>query len=330
MNNFLLKENFESEIDEIKNELFILSNKNKIHIAISNYGARVVSILMPDNKGKQTELIVGFGNLNDFVHSKERYYGAIVGRYCNRIANGKFILEGKEYILNVNNRPNALHGGPSGMHSKMWTILKSDSQTLVLTYISKDGEEGYPGELTTIVKYTLNDDNELKIEIEATTNKTTIVNITNHNYWNLNGEGSGSILNHNLKINASKYLQIGETQIPIGIENVENTVFDFKKMNTIGSRIFEKNEQLNFGNGYDHNYILDKGKTLLPELIATVVGDLSNIKMEIFTTEPGVQLYTGNFMPGNNFMKNGCNDLARTAFCLETQTLFVQENVEKL
>jgi len=299
-------------------KLFYLTN-GKIKAAITNYGARVVSLLVPDSAGVPRDVIVGFGDARSFISGKERYFGAIVGRYGNRIANGKFQLDGVTYQLDTNNAPNALHGGPTGMHSRVWDAVQKDSQTLVLTYVSPDGEEGYPGTLTTTVTYTITKNNELAIAYDITTDKTTVINITNHNYWNLNGEGSGTINNHRLMIKASKMTAVDSTLIPVAIVPVANTPFDFTVLHTIGERINANDTQLRYGKGYDHNFILDKGITANPEHIAAVQGDQSGIVMDIYSTEPALQFYGGNFMQGFNKLKCGKQDEHRTAFCLETQ-----------
>lgn len=315
----LSKEKFDTVVDGVKNSLYYLTNKNNFKAAVTNYGARMVAFELPDKNGKLTEVVLGFDNVKDFITGAERFFGAIVGRYGNRIAKGKFTLDGKSYQLDLNNGTNTLHGGKTGFFSRMWTAVQPDSQTVVLTYISKDGEEGYPGTMTTKVTYQLTDENELHINYEISTDKKTVCNVTNHNYWNLNGEGSGTINNHQLMIKAAKYTPVDSTLIPTGIAAVAGTPFDFTTLHTIGERVDADNTQLKYGKGYDHNYVLDKGITKTPELIATVKGDVSGIVMDIFTTEPGVQFYGGNFMQSKNILKSGVKDDFRTAFCLETQ-----------
>ncbi len=312
-------EAFESEIDGKKTSLFFLKNKNNFQAAITNYGARMVGFLVPDKNGKLVDIVVGFGSVAQFKASKEPFFGAIVGRYGNRIAKGKFTLDGKEYTLDLNNGPNTLHGGKTGFHNRVWEGTQLDSNTVEMKYVSLDGEEGYPGKVTTKVIYQLNDKNELSMSYEITTDKKTVVNVTNHNFWNLNGEGSGTINNHLLLVKATKYTPVDSTLIPTGIEVVANTPFDFTKPTTIGARVNDENAQLKYGKGYDHNFVLDKGITATPQHIATVEGDLSGISMKILTTEPGLQFYGGNFMQSKNTMKSGTKDDFRTAFCLETQ-----------
>jgi aldose 1-epimerase len=250
----------------------------------------------------------------------EPYFGALVGRYANRIGNARFILEGKEYKLVANNGPNALHGGPSGFHAQVWNAKQSNTSTLELSYISRDGEEGYPGNLDVKVIYTLTGNNELKIEYTAATDKATVVNLTNHAYFNLNGEGNGSITDHLLMINAEKFTPVDNTVIPTGdLRSVEGSPFDFRKDTPIGARINAEDEQLRYGLGYDHNFVLNKNKDT-PELAAHVTGIQTGIQMEVLTTEPGLQFYSGNFLDGKTRDgKGGKSYPFRTGFCLETQ-----------
>jgi aldose 1-epimerase len=313
------KKKFESVIDDKLTSICFLKNKNNFQAAVTNYGARMVSFLVPDKNGKLTETVIGFDNVHDFATAGERYFGAIVGRYGNRIAGGKFTLDGKTYQLDLNNGPNSLHGGRTGFHSRVWDMVQTDSQSVELTYISKDGEEGYPGNLTTKVRYRLNNDNSLQIDYIITTDKKTVINLTNHNYWNLNGEGSGSINQHQLMIKAANYSWVDSTLIPVGNVPVAGTPFDFNIFHTIGERINDEQIQLQYGKGYDHNFVLNKGLTDSAQMVASVIGDLSGIQMDIYTTEPGLQFYGGNFMQGKHILKNGKRDDFRTAFCLETQ-----------
>lgn len=310
---------FDSTIDGKKVQLAYIANKNGIKAAVTNYGARMVGLLVPDKNGVPTDVCIGFDNIKDYASATERYFGAIVGRFGNRIAKGKFTLDGKEYQLPLNNGVNSLHGGPKGFHSVMWDMVQPDSSSVVLTYVAADGEEGYPGKLTVKVEYRITDADEVVMNYEISTDKKTVVNVTNHNYWNLNGEGSGTINDHELMIKATKYTPVDSTLIPTGIEPVAGSPFDFTTAATIGSRVDAENTQLKYGKGYDHNYVLDKGITAQPELIVTVKGDKSGIAMDVLTTEPGVQFYGGNFMGGKNTLKNGTKDDFRTAFCLETQ-----------
>ncbi|WP_235985777.1 aldose epimerase family protein [Mucilaginibacter segetis] len=309
---------FEKTIDGKQTHLYILKNKNGMEAAMTNYGGRVVSLLVPDKNGKMTDVVLGFESVEGFQNSKEPYYGATIGRYGNRIAKGKFTLDGKQYTLFTNNGPNTLHGGKKGYQDVVWDANQLDSSTLELTYLSKDMEEGFPGNLKIKVVYSLTDDNALKITYEATTDKNTVVNLTNHAFFNLNGEGSGTILNHIVQIDADKYTPVDSTLIPTGkIEPVAGTPFDFTKPTTIGARINNDNQQLKNGNGYDHNFVLNKHDMNTP--IATVIGDKSGIEMQIFTDEPAMQFYSGNFMQSMNVMKRGIKDAFRTSFAMETQ-----------
>lgn len=303
---------------ELGTGLFILKNKH-ITAAVTNYGARWVSMIIPDKNGILTDVVTGFDSLNGFIHSTEAYYGATVGRYANRIAKGKFELEGNTYTLATNIPPNHLHGGIIGFHAMVWEVLKAEENFLELVYFSKDMEEGYPGNLSVRVTYLLTDEDEMKINFEATTDCTTVVNLTNHAYFNLNGQGSGNIYDHRLTINADHFTPVDETSIPYGTyAEVRDTPFDFRGGKLIGADIEQDHQQIKYGSGYDHNFVLNKTTGEL-SFAAEAVGDRSGIKMQVFTTEPGLQLYTGNFMAGNNLLKGGLMDQRRYAFCLETQ-----------
>lgn len=313
---------FGDTVDGKPTALYVLKNKNNAEAAVTNYGARVVSLLVPDKKGVLTDVVVGYDSIGKYVHQPESFFGAIVGRYGNRIAKGKFALEGKTYTLATNDGPNHLHGGKKGFGAKVWDARQLNDSTVELSYLSKDGEEGYPGNLRVKVTYTLTGDssNELKIDYEATTDKATVLNITNHSYFNLNGQGSGTINNHLLQLNAATYTPVDSTLIPTGkIEPVTGTPFDFQTPTAIGTHIGDENIQLKYGKGYDHNFVLNSNKGSGLNLAATVLGDQSGIFMEAYTLEPGVQFYGGNFMKGSNPIKGGKKDDYRTAFCLETQ-----------
>lgn len=316
----LVADSFKKEIDGKQTTLYTLKNKNNAEAIFTNYGGRLVSLLVPDKDGKLVDVVVGFKSVNDYEKSTEPYFGATIGRYGNRIAKGKFTLEGKTYSLFTNNGQNTLHGGKKGYQYVVWDATQPSANTLVLHYLSKDGDENFPGNLDVKVSYTLTDDNELKMDYEAKTDKTTIVNLTNHAFFNLNGDGSGEILNHEVQIYADEYTPVDSTLIPTGkIEKVKGTPFDFTKATTIGARINDKNEQLTFGKGYDHNYVLNKTKAMGMFHAATVKGDKSGIVMDIYTQEPGLQFYSGNFMQGKNTFKTGAKDDFRTAIALETQ-----------
>lgn len=275
---------------------------------------------LADKNGKQTDVVTGMNSVKGFKSSTEPYFGATIGRVGNRIAKGQFTLEGKQYQVPLNNGKNALHGGVKGFQDVVWDVEKKNNNTLVFSYVSPDGEQGFPGNLTVKVTYTLEADQSIKMEYEATTDKTTVVNLTNHAFFNLNGEGSGTILNHELQIYADQFTPVDEGLIPSGeLMSVKNTPFDFTSRHTIGERIEMKDEQLKFGKGYDHNYVLSEAKN--KELIhaATIAGDVSGITLDIYTEEPGIQFYSGNFMQGKNVFKSGAKDDFRTAFALETQ-----------
>ena len=285
---------------------------------ITNFGGRLVSLYVPDKNNKLIDVVQGFSSVNGYQKSTEPYFGATIGLYGNRIAKGKFVLEGKSYTLYLNNGPNTLHGGKKGFQDVMWDAVQPDSSSIELSYLSKDMEEGFPGNLKVKVIYTLTDDNSLKISYQASTDKTTIVNLTNHAFFNLNGENSGTILNHRVQIKADRYTPIDSTFIPTGsLEDVAGTPFDFRKGYSIGSRINDHNEQLSNGKGYDHNFVLNPHSTRTS--VASVIGDKSGIVMEVFTDQPGLQFYSGNFMQAKNTMKGGHKDEYRTAFAMETQ-----------
>lgn len=316
----LLADSFKRTTDGRETGLYVLKNSKHAAAVFTNYGGRLVSLLIPDKTGKLTDVVVGFNSVNAYEKSTEPYFGATIGRYGNRIAKGKFSLDGKHYTLFTNNGQNTLHGGKKGYQYVVWDAKQPNEHTVEFHYLSKDMEEGFPGNLSVKVTYTLTDDNELKMDYEATTDKPTVVNLTNHAFFNLNGEGSGEILGHQLQIYADGYTPVDSTLIPTGkIEKVAGTPFDFSKSLTIGSRIADKNEQLNYGKGYDHNFVLNKTEGMGMFHAATVKGDKSGIVLDIYTTEPGLQFYSGNVMQGKNTFKGGSRDDFRTAIALETQ-----------
>lgn len=317
--NGLNKNSFDTVINSKEVGSYTISN-DKITAHFTNYGARIVGLWVPDKDGVMTDVVVGFGNIKGYLSSTEPYFGATIGRYGNRIAKGKFSLDGVEYQVPLNNGQNALHGGKKGFQDVVWDVEQPDKKTLIFSYFSKDAEEGFPGNLTSKVTYSITNDNEVRMEYEASTDKKTIVNLTNHAFFNLNGEGSGEILNHSVQIFADKFNPVDSTLIPTGeLRSVSGTPFDFLNAKTIGERINADNEQLKFGKGYDHNFILNGKKEKGMVQAATVFGDRSGIKMEIFTQEPAMQFYSGNFMQGKNTFKNGTTDIFRTAFAMETQ-----------
>lgn len=311
---------FSKEIDGKQTALYILQNKKGLEIAITNYGAKIVSILAPDKNGRPVDVVLGHDSIDDYVSSEEAYFGAVCGRYGNRIAKGKFTLDGVTFDkLAVNNGPNSLHGGLKGFNAVVWDAEQTGDQTLKLTYVSADGEEGFPGRLVTTVTYRLSDDNELVISYEAETDKPTVVNLTNHSYFNLSGAGDPSVADHTLEIAADTYLPTDETAIPYGApEKVEGTPMDFRTPHRVGERIDEPFQQLVWARGYDHTYILNKNAGEL-SFCARCSSPKTGIVMETYTTQPGVQLYTGNWMTGNMRGKFDQRYPARAALCLETQ-----------
>jgi len=315
----LMDKNFNSSVDGKPIKLYWLKNNN-IEMAMTNYGGRIVGLYILDKNDQLTDVSIGRNNIKDYVESEEAYFGATIGRVGNRIAKGKFTLDGHAYSIPTNNNGNTLHGGFKGFQDVVWEAHQPNHYTLVLRFDSPDMEEGFPGNLNTIVTYSLTGDNALKIEYKASTDKATVVNLTNHTYFNLNGEGSGTILNHTLQLYADKFTPVDEGLIPTGdLMAVYGTPFDFTTPNTIGERIGYDDEQLKFGGGYDHNFVL-KGKSRNGmNHAATVVGDKSGIVMDVLTQEPGLQFYSGNFMASENKLKSGTKDDYRTAFCLETQ-----------
>jgi aldose 1-epimerase len=301
-------------------ELYTLTNRNGMQVTITNYGGRVVSVLAPDRHGKVADVVLGFDHLDGYLGNNP-FFGALAGRYANRIAKAKFKLGGVEYKLAQNDGPNTLHGGVRGFDKRLWTARSSSQNppAVELTYVSADGEEGYPGKLTSIVTYTLTDTNELKIDYTATTDKDTVLNLTNHSYFNLAGEGSGDILKHEIMINADRFTPVNDTLIPTGeLRKVEGTPFDFRKVTAIGARIEADDEQINFGRGYDHNFVLNRTGHGLT-LAARVTDPGSGRVLEVLTTQPGMQFYTGNFLDGSVHGKGGKTYPRRSAFCLETQ-----------
>ena len=301
-------------------DLFIIKNSNGVEASITNFGAILVSLKTPDRSGKIADIVLGFDTLDGYLGDNP-YFGAIVGRYGNRIAKGRFTLNGKEYKLATNNGPNHLHGGVKGFNKAIWQAQPVGDSGVKLAYVSKDGEEGYPGTLTATVEYFLNDANELKISYLATTDKDTVVNLTNHSYFNLAGEGSGDVLGHRIQINADRFTPVDPTLIPTGeLRPVAGTPFDFRQPYTIGERIASTNEQMKFGGGYDHNLVLNgTAGTLRP--IARVSEPKTGRVMEVLTTQPGVQFYSGNFLDGSNKGKGGKAYKQRYGFCLEDAAL---------
>lgn len=300
---------------------YTLKNKNGMEASIINYGATVVSLTAPDRNGKFEDVVLGYDSLEGYINDKS-YFGSIVGRYGNRIGKGKFSIDGNNYQLTINNGENHLHGGINGYNKVFWNAepAKTDSsQSLKLTYVSPDGEQGYPGTVTLQVVYTLNDKNELQIDYTGTTDKPTILNPTHHSYFNLTGNPENTILAHELAINAENFTPVDNGLITTGeLAKVENTPMDFRKTEKIGLRINENFEQLKFGKGYDHNWVLDNfnGKV---QTAVTLYDSTSGRLMEVLTDQPGMQFYSGNFLDGTIKGKNNIQYKFRTGLCLEAQ-----------
>lgn len=301
---------------------YTLTNVNGMKAKIINYGATVVSLEAPDRNGKFSDVVLGYDNLEGYVADKS-YFGAIVGRYGNRIAKGKFTLDGKEYQLSINNDGNQLHGGKEGFNKKIWTVVDAGTtklgSSISLVYVSKDGEEGFPGTVKLTVNYFLSKENELWINYTGTTDKTTVLNPTHHSYFNLTGDPNNTILDHLVWIDANKFTPVDKNLITIGtFADVKNTPMDFTRPTKVGARINDNYEQLKLGNGYDHNFVLNKHQELIPK-IASVFDPSSGRFMEMWTDQPGVQFYSGNFLNGKVKGKNGIMYQQRTGLCLEAQ-----------
>ncbi|MGC4036696.1 MAG: aldose epimerase family protein [Chitinophagaceae bacterium] len=294
--------------------LYTLTNAKGDQVKITNYGATITSWVSPDKSGKKSSIVLGFDSLSGYL-AKPPYFGAIVGRYGNRIAKGKFKIGDNTYTLAINNGVNALHGGLKGFDKQVWDVVATNDAepVLSLNYLSKDGEEGYPGNLKVNVTYTLSDDDGLQIEYNAETDKPTVLNLTNHSYFNLTGDHANTILDHKVMINANFYTPVDTGLIPTGeLKAVKGTPFDFNTAEKIGARIAQ------VPGGYDHNYVLNRKDSSLEQLI-TVTDSVSGRKLEVFTTQPGVQFYTGNFLNGSVIGSNGVPFNKNTGFCLETQ-----------
>ncbi len=299
---------------------YALTNGNGMTVRITNYGARITSIQVPDRLGVFDDVVLGYDSVEGYINAVDRaYLGGLVGRYGNRIARGRFSLDGKDYVLAANNNKNHLHGGNLGFDKVIWTVDSAEGNSLQLSYLSFDGEEGYPGNLSVQVTYTLTEDNELKIEYDAVTDQATPVNLTNHSYFNLAGEGAPTILNHELMIAADAVTPVDDGLIPKGeLSSVDGTSFDFRTPKKIGRDIGADNEQLRFGLGYDHNWVLSK-KDVGLTLAASLYDPDSGRLLEIFTEEPGIQFYSGNFLDGRLIGKSGKPYAYRSALCLEPQ-----------
>lgn len=315
----LSRSDFQSVVNGDSTDLYVLKNAHGAEVTVTNYGGRIVSVLVPDKDGNLRDVVLGFDNIDDYVNNNNNL-GATIGRYGNRIANGKITVDGVEYQLPQNNNGHTLHGGPEGYDVQVFSAVQPDSQTVVLTYLSEDGEAGFPGNLNVKVTMTLTDDNAIDLQYEAETDKETIVNLTNHSYFNLSGDGNTTILDHLLMINADSFTPVDDTFMTTGeIAPVEGTPMDFRSATPVGERIDQyEYVQLKNGDGYDHNWVLNTNGDI-SQVAATVYSPVSGIQLEVYTTEPGVQVYTGNFLDGSLVGKNGAVYNKRNAICLETQ-----------
>lgn len=311
---------FNTLIDGKKIDLYFLKNDNGMQMAVTNWGARVVALLAPDKKGHFDDIVLGYDSIQGYLNSQEPYFGCAVGRYGNRIAKGQFKLGGNTYQLAQNNNGQSLHGGPRGFHNQVWNAQPQGLNTLILKYTSRDGEEGYPGTLSVEMKYILTDDNAFRIEYKATTDQATVINLTHHSYFNLHGAGNGTINDHELMINADRYTPVDSVLIPTGEQALlEGTAMDFRTSTAIGARVDADFDQLKMGRGYDHNYILNRTAEADLQWAATVHDPISGRCLEVYTTEPGLQFYGGNFLNGQDIGKDAKPYKFRSAFCLETQ-----------
>lgn len=303
-------------------EKYTLKNANGVEMDVITYGGRIISLKVPDKNGKIENVVLGYNSLEDYLNDSDPFFGALIGRYGNRIAKGKFTLNGTEYTLATNNGENHLHGGVLGFDRVVWNVEPLESEkgpSLKLSYLSKDGEEGYPGNLNVTVVYALTNDNVFEVYYEATTDKATVVNLTQHAYFNLSGDFTKPILDHELTINADKYLPVDATLIPTGeLADVTNTPFNFRTAKRVGKQIEADNDQLKKGLGYDHCWILNNQNNGM-RFAASAYQPESGILLEIYTDEPGIQFYSGNFLDGTLPMPNGGTYAHRTGFCLETQ-----------
>jgi aldose 1-epimerase len=312
-----LKSDFNDSLNGKSVGMYTLTNANNVRVDITNYGATIVRLYVPDRNGKLEDIVLGYDSLAGYYQGKS-YFGTIVGRYANRIANAKFALDGKEYKLAANNGMNTLHGGLKGFDKVVWDAAQ-DGSGVTFTYTSKDGEEGYPGNLTVSVRYELNNANELNIQYRAETDKTTVLNLSNHSYFNLDGQGKGNILSHELTLHADAFTPVDSTLIPTGeMKKVSGTPFDFTSPHPIGERVNDTADmQIRYGLGYDHNFVL-KGENGKMKPAASVYSPASGRTLEVETTEPGIQFYCGNFLDGSEKGKGSVYQ-HRYGFCLETQ-----------
>lgn len=312
------KKNFETEVNGKKTDLYTLTNANGMEVCITNFGGRIVSVMVPDKNGEMKDVVLGFDSIQDYINVPSDF-GAAIGRYANRIGNGTFELDGVKYDLPKNNFGHTLHGGPNGFQYVVFDAKQLDDKVLELTYLSKDGEEGFPGNLTCKITYILSEDNSIQMKYEAETDKPTVVNLTNHSYFNLDGDANKENSNWLLTINADKYTPVDSTFMTTGeILTVENTDMDFRTPTAIGARIDNYGfEQLKNGKGYDHNWVLNTND--ISQVAAKLESPETGIALEVYTTEPGIQFYAGNFLDGTVTGKKGVKYQQRSAVCLETQ-----------
>ena len=314
----LLKSNFQTEVDGKKTDLFVLRNANNMEVCITNFGGRIVSVMVPDREGVMRDVVLGFDSIRDYITIPSDF-GASIGRYANRINQGRFTLDGVEYVLPRNNYGHCLHGGPNGFQYQVYDARQTGPQELELTYLSKDGEEGFPGNITCKVLMTLTDDNAIDIRYEAETDQPTIVNMTNHSYFNLDGD-AGSNSDHLLTIDADYYTPVDSTFMTTGeIAPVEGTPMDFRTATPVGARIDDFDfVQLKNGNGYDHNWVLNTQRDITHKCV-TLESPKTGIVLDVYTNEPGIQVYAGNFLDGTITGKKGIVYNQRASVCLETQ-----------
>lgn len=313
----LVEKNFQTVVDGKKTDLYTLRNKNNMEVCVTNFGGRIVSVMVPGRDGQMRDVVLGFDSIQDYINIPSDF-GASIGRYANRINQGRFTLDGKTYQLPQNNYGHCLHGGPKGFQYRVYDAVQPNDTTLQLTYRAKDGEEGFPGNITCKVVMTLTSANAIDIKYEATTDKPTVVNMTNHSYFNLDGDAANNA-NHLLWIDADQYTPVDSTFMTTGeIAPVEGTPMDFRKPTAVGARIDQDFQQLRNGHGYDHNWVLNtKGSMERP--CASLFSPKTGIKLEVFTNEPGIQVYTGNFLDGTVRGKHGTAYGHRASVCLETQ-----------
>lgn len=309
---------FEIEIDSVKTGLFVLKNKNKMEVCVTNFGGRIVSIMVPDKDGAMRDVVLGFPSIQDYIDNPSNF-GATIGRYANRIKNGKFTLEDTEYQLPQNNYGHCLHGGLKGFQDVMFNVDEIKDNEIKLTYHAKDGEEGFPGNTTCSVTMHLTDDNAIELSYEAETDKPTIINMTNHSYFNLDGDPSKDNSEYLLTINADSYTPVDSTFMTTGeIASVKNTPMDFREPTKLGDRMDLDDEQIENGHGIDHNWVLNT-KADINKICASLKSAKTGIKLDVYTTEPGIQVYTGNFLDGTQTGKNNIIYQFRASVCLETQ-----------